>query len=204
MRSFVTVSRETEARLDAFAAHLRRWTRAKNLVGPDTLKNLWTRHIADSAQVVALMPEARRWVDLGAGAGFPGLVVASLVCGDLGSRVDLVESNGRKCAFLRSAARETGVPATVHCDRIERFATDWSGAADVVTARALAPLVKLLDLTAPLIQKGCVGVFHKGQDVERELTEASTYWTFAHELVSSRTPGGGALVIVRDCERKSA
>lgn len=204
IRSFLPVSRETEARLDGFAAHLRRWARAKNLVGPDTLTRLWTRHIADSAQVLAAMPEARHWLDLGSGAGFPGLVVANLIAGEPGARVDLVESNGRKCAFLRSAARETRAPAIVHCERIEKFVANWDGATGVVTARALAPLAKLLDLTAPLFEKGCVGVFHKGQDVERELTEASTCWTFSYELVPSRTSGGGALVILRDCERKTA
>ncbi|MCH5378147.1 MAG: 16S rRNA (guanine(527)-N(7))-methyltransferase RsmG [Planctomycetes bacterium] len=204
MRELLSVSRETEARLHRFADHLKRWTRAKNLVGPETLTSLWTRHIADSAQVLAAVPDSRRWVDLGSGAGFPGLIVAILIADMPGASVHLVESNGRKCAFLRAAARDCGAPAHIHNDRIEKFVENWRAPVDVVTARALAPLGKLVEMAAPLIKSGALAVFHKGQDVERELTEASTCWTLDYELVPSQTQGGSALVIIRDCERKSA
>jgi len=204
IRAHLPVSRETEARLDLYAEELRRWSRAKNLVGPETLSRLWVRHIADSAQVLASAPDARRWVDLGSGAGFPGLVVAILLADTQGADIRLVESNGRKCAFLRAAARQAKAPAAVHCERIESFVAGWHKPVDVVSARALAPLSKLLDLAGPLIEAGAIGVFHKGQDVERELTEASTCWKFSYKLIPSWTQSGSALVILRDCERKTA
>lgn len=204
IREHMDVSRETEVQLGAYAAELIRWSRAKNLIGPDTLGQLWTRHIADSAQVLSCAPEARSWVDLGSGAGFPGLVVSILLAGVNNADVHLVESNGRKCAFLRAAARQAVAPATVHCQRIEAFIAGWQRPVHVVTARALAPLSKLLEMTAPLIEAGAIGVFHKGQDVEFELTQAATCWKFSYQLVPSWTHSGSALVIVRDCERKTA
>lgn len=197
----VDVSRETVEALDRYADTLARWNAAKNLVGSETLARLWTRHIADSAQALACAPAAARWADLGSGAGFPGMVVAILLAGRAGANVDLVESNGRKCAFLRAVQRETGAAATVRCMRIEAYAAE-ARSIDAVSARALAPLDRLLALAYPLLRAGAVGVFHKGQDVERELTEASICWKFSHELVPSRTQPGAALVIVRDCAPK--
>ncbi|WP_436643728.1 16S rRNA (guanine(527)-N(7))-methyltransferase RsmG [Microbaculum sp. FT89] len=204
VRGLVDVSRETEAKLDNYVDELKKWSKAKNLVGPDTLSSLWTRHIADCAQAVACAPGARRWVDLGSGAGLPGMVVAILMAEKSGAAVHLVESLSGKCAFLRAAARRTGAPATVHCERIETFVERWHDPVDVVTARALAPLEKLLKMAAPMIARGAIAVFHKGQDVERELTRASTCWRFSYRLVPSRTQAGSALVIVDDCVRKSA
>lgn len=199
IETIAPVSRETVDRLDRFAAILSRWSKAKNLVGPDTLARIWTRHIADSVQAQACVPEARRWADLGAGAGLPGLVIAILLAGEHRANVDLVESNGRKCAFLRAAQRETGAAATIRCMRIEDYVGDIAREVEAVSARALAPLDRLIALAYPLLAAGAVGVFHKGQDVERELTEASRCWTFTHELVPSRTQTGAAIVIVRDC-----
>ena len=204
LRSLADVSRETEQRLDNYVDELQKWSKTNNLVGPETLSSLWTRHIADSAQAVNCAPGARRWVDLGSGAGLPGLIIAALIADRDGASVDLVESNGKKCAFLRSAARRMQVPAKVHCQRIEDFVADWREPVDVVTARALAPLEKLLEMAAPLIARGAITVFHKGQDVERELTQAAIYWKFSYKLVPSRTQPGSALVIVDDCVRKSA
>jgi 16S rRNA (guanine527-N7)-methyltransferase len=203
-RSLADVSRETELRLDNYVDELRKWSKAKNLVGPETLSSLWTRHVADSAQAVNCAPNARRWVDLGSGGGLPGLIIAALIADRDGTSVDLVESNGKKCAFLRSAVRKMGVPAKVHCDRIEQFFAKWDEPVDVVTARALAPLEKLLEMAEPLLARGAITVFHKGQDVERELTQAATCWKFSYKLVPSRTQPGSALVIVDDCVRKSA
>ena len=204
VRSLFDVSRETEQRLDNYVDELQKWSKAKNLVGPETLSSLWTRHVADSAQVVNCVPDARRWVDLGSGAGLPGLIIAALITDRDGASVDLVESNGKKCAFLRSAARKMAVPARIHCERIEDFTSKRHEPVDVVTARALAPLEKLLEMAEPLIARGAIAVFHKGQDVERELTQASTCWKFNYTLVPSRTQPDGALVIVDDCVRKSA
>src|SRR5918998_4705045 len=136
------VSRETLRRLNILAEELRRWQQVKNLVGPKTLDALWTRHIADSLQLLDLAPDARTWVDLGSGAGFPGLVLGIAALERDGMRVDLVESNGRKCAFLRHVVRVTGAPVTVHEARVEAVIGRLKGA-DVVTARALAPLNQL-------------------------------------------------------------
>ncbi len=204
VRSLFDVSRETEQRLDNYVDELQKWSKAKNLVGPETLSSLWIRHIADSAQAVNCAPNAKRWVDLGSGAGLPGLIIAALIADRDGASVDLVESNGKKCAFLRSAARKMAVPARIHCERIEDFTAKRHEPVDVVTARALAPLEKLLEMAEPLIARGAIAVFHKGQDVERELTQASTCWKFNYTLVPSRTQPDGALVIVDDCVRKSA
>lgn len=204
MREMVVVSRETEARFDIYAGLLARWQKAKNLVAPDALNHLWTRHFADSAQALAVLPDARHWVDLGSGAGLPGLVVAILLADRQDVRVDLVESNARKCAFLRTVARETGAPARVHAARIGDFIDSFTESPDAITARALAPLVELVGMAAPLIARGAVGLFHKGQDVESELTEASRYWKIDVELRASRTHPRGSLVIVRDCWPKSA
>jgi 16S rRNA (guanine527-N7)-methyltransferase len=203
IEGLVPVSRETRHRLDDYADELARWNRAKNLVSTDTLQSLWTRHIADSAQVLACAPQARRWLDLGSGAGLPGLVVAILVSDSPDAEVRLVESNGRKCAFLRTAARRTGAPVVVHNQRIEDFVAENDVSFDVVTARALAPLPKLLEMAYPLLRTGARGIFHKGQDVERELTEASTCWTFNYQLVASRTRPGSALVVIDDCTART-
>ncbi len=199
IQSIAPVSRETVERLDRYTDTLARWSKAKNLVGPETLARIWTRHIADSVQAQACFPDARRWADLGSGAGLAGLGMAIVLSDEPDANVDLVESNGRKCAFLRAAQRETGAPATVQCLRIEDYAANPPAGIEAVSARALAPLDRLIALAAPLLAAGAVGVFHKGQDVERELTEASRCWTFTHELVPSRTQAGAAIVIVRDC-----
>ena len=204
MRGLLPVSRETEARLDRYAALLGRWQRAKNLVAPSTLDTLWTRHFADSAQIVPLAPKARRWVDLGSGAGFPGLVVAMMLAGVPGVRVDLVEANARKCAFLRAVIRETGAPAHVHAVRIEAFLDGLTDPVDVITARALAPLSELVAMTAPQIRRGAPGIFHKGADLDTELAAAATCWDLSFDRVQSRTDASGALLIVRDCAPKSA
>lgn len=204
IRDAIPVSHETVARLDVFVDLLRDWQRVKNLIGASTLTTVWTRHIADSAQVLAAAPAARHWVDLGAGAGFPGLVVAILLADIDDAMVHLVESNGRKCAFLRTAIRATAASALVSCRRAEDFIETFSGPCDVVTARALAPLGRLLPLAAPLIARGAVGIFHKGQDVEAELTEASRYWSIDADPVPSRTDPDGRLLIVRSCGEKFA
>ncbi len=122
-----TVSRETSQRLDVLVDELWRWQTIKNLVGPGTLAEVWTRHIADSLQLLAIEPQARRWVDLGSGAGFPGLVLAIALAERAGAHVHLVESNARKCAFLRDVARLAGAPATIHEARIEAVAPGSPG-----------------------------------------------------------------------------
>jgi 16S rRNA (guanine527-N7)-methyltransferase len=199
----VTVSRETIARLDAFVDLLLAWQAKTNLVAPSTLPHLWTRHIADSLQLLEIAPHMGTWIDLGSGGGFPGVVVA---CG-LSSRdgeIHLVERNNKKAAFLREALRVTGAPGTVHAADIVDFVDSFSDPADYITARAVAPLKVLIELSAPVIQRGAVALLPKGQDIEAELTEATKYWTLRYHLYPSRTSPGSYIVEIRSARRREA
>jgi 16S rRNA (guanine527-N7)-methyltransferase len=191
------VSRETIDRLDRFVELLLAWQQRINLIAPSTVPQLWTRHIADSLQLLVLAPQARTWVDLGSGAGFPGLVIACALADAAAARVHLVESNGKKAAFLREAARTLGVPADIHAVRIEDFVERSAPAVDVVTARALAPLPKLLAAAYPLLKTAPLGLFPKGQDVGLELTAAARCWSIEAALVPSRTDPRGRIVCVK-------
>jgi 16S rRNA (guanine527-N7)-methyltransferase len=204
LADIVPVSRETGERLAAYVAILAKWQRAENLIAASTLPDVWRRHVADSAQLVALYPQARRWLDLGSGAGFPGLVVAILGAGDSGTAVHLVESNRKKCAFLRAAIRETGAPAIVHEGRVEAVIPSWSEPVDRISARALAPLSELLKLAAPLMERGVPAAFHKGQDFVREITEATQSWAFDLVKHESRVGEGGAILDVSHLRRAPA
>lgn len=197
------VSHETAERLDRLVALLLEWLPRTNLIAPSTVGHLWTRHIADSLQLLDLAPDAIRWVDLGSGAGFPGLVVAAALSHRPGAMVHLVESNNKKAAFLRAAIQHISVPATVHAVRIEDFVQTYTGPIDVVTARALAPLRKLIELAHPLLQKGAQGLFLKGQDVGVELTEAAKYWNIDADLVPSKTSPQSRVVVVRSLQRRN-
>ena len=180
------VSRETIRRLDDFVATLRDWQSRMNLIAPSTEPHLWTRHVADLLQLLALAPpQACNWVDLGSGGGFPGLVIACALADTPGAVMHLVESKKKKAAFLDEAARVTGVPAVVHPVRIEEFVKNAPKSVDVVTARALAPLAELLAAAYPLLKKGVCGLFPKGQDVANELTEATKYWKVRASLATS-------------------
>jgi len=192
------VSRETIERLEIYAALLTRWQARINLVGPDTLPDLWTRHMLDSAQLWPLIPpEARRLADLGSGAGFPGLVLAILGAPD----VHLVESDARKCAFLRETARQTGTTVTILNHRIEQVAPL---SADVITARALAPLSRLLDWAAPHLAPGGQCLFLKGRGAEDELTATAKEWKIGHRRIGSLTDPEGVVLQLREVCRGSA
>jgi 16S rRNA (guanine527-N7)-methyltransferase len=191
------VSRETQQRLETFVALLLQWQQKTNLISPATIPNLWTRHVADSLQLLDLAPDAKVWVDFGAGGGFPAIPVACALAERPGAQVHLVESNGKKAAFLREAIRATGVPAVVHQKRIEDCGDSFGDKVDVVSARALAPLKILCDQAFPLIARGAVGLFPKGQDVAAELTEAAKYWRIEAETVPSRTSPEGCIVVVK-------
>jgi 16S rRNA (guanine527-N7)-methyltransferase len=180
------VSRETFSKLDLFVEELRRWQAIKNLVGPATLQDVWTRHILDSVQLLKAAPHARIWLDLGSGAGFPGLVLAIFLGDEPGAKVHLVESNARKAAFLQHIVRLTACSAEVHVARLEEFIPHHVGAVDAVCARALAPLVDLIKWTTPLLRRGAVGVFPKGQGVEGELNEAGKIYKFDYDLLVSQ------------------
>ena len=198
--ALVPVSRETTARLDRFAALLLEWQSRTNLIAASTVPVLWTRHIADSLQLLAIAPEARNWVDLGSGGGFPGVPIACALAEQGSAEVHLIESNQKKSAFLREAVRITGAPAVVHAVRIADFCRSFRGGLDAVTARALAPLPELLSIAYPLLKKGSQGVFPKGQDVEAELTEAAKCWSIQASLVPSRTDPESRVVLIRRAE----
>ncbi|MCB1498010.1 MAG: 16S rRNA (guanine(527)-N(7))-methyltransferase RsmG [Bauldia sp.] len=204
IRAILGVSRETLARLEALVALVRKWQPAENLVAPATLPEIWRRHVADSAQLVALFPDARRWLDLGSGGGFPGLVLGCLLAGQPGAAIHLVESNGRKCAFLRTATRQIGLPVTVHQGRIETMLAGWSEPVDRVTARALAPLAKLLDLSEPVLATGVPAAFYKGADFVREIDEAALSWGFDLVKHQSRINMDGVILEIRQPVRRDA
>ena len=195
------VSRETLKRLEIFVDLLLQWQKKTNLISPATIPNLWTRHVADSLQLIDLAPEAKTWVDFGSGGGFPGIPVACVLADQPGAKIHLVESNGKKAAFLREAIRATGVPAVVHARRIEDCGDSFGDKIDVVSARALAPLKILCDQAFPLIAKGAAGLFSKGQDVVAELTDAAKYWRIEANTVPSRTSPEGCIVVVSSLER---
>ena len=173
-----------------------------SLFARSTIPRIWTRHIADSLQLLDLAPDARTWIDLGSGAGFPGLVIACALADQTGAEVHLVESTGKKATFLREAVRITGAPAVVHAERIEQFVKRFDGRADIVTARALAPLKILLDQSVGLLKTGTIALFPKGQDVEAELTEAAKYWNINYNLAPSRTDPKGRIVVVHGLKRR--
>ena len=188
------VSCETLERLEAYVALLKQWNRRINLVGGNTLGDPWRRHILDSAQLLPHVPQkARVLVDLGSGAGLPGLILAILGVPE----VHLVEADQRKAVFLREAVRVTGVSATIHATRAERLKLT----ADVVTARAVAPLPDLLDLAAPFLGPHSVALFLKGRTAREELTLAEKSWTMGSRLLPSSTEPGGMLLILEAISR---
>lgn len=195
------VSRETAERLDAFIALLLTWQNKLNLVASSTLPHLWTRHVADSLQLLPLAPDARVWVDLGSGSGFPAIPIACALADRPGAMVHLVESNGKKAAFLREVVRELGLPAKVHRQRAEKFGESYVETVHAVTARALAPLKTLCEQAFPFIVRGAVGLFPKGQDVASELTEAAKYWRIHASIMPSLTSLGSSIVVVRGLSR---
>jgi 16S rRNA (guanine527-N7)-methyltransferase len=197
------VSRETEARLDRFIDLFQTWQAKTNLVSPSTLPTLWSRHVSDSLQLLALAPAARTWVDFGSGGGFPGMVLACALADTPGAVVHLIERNGKKAGFLREALRVTGAAAIIHLGDIEDIVDRLEDPIDCVTARAVAPLHQLIGFSESLIKRGAKALFLKGQDVEAELTEATKYWNIAPQLHSSRTGGHGWIVELDRIERRS-
>ncbi|MEP3276461.1 MAG: 16S rRNA (guanine(527)-N(7))-methyltransferase RsmG [Stappiaceae bacterium] len=196
VKQLIPVSRETEERLETYIRLLRRWQPVQNLVAPATLDVLWRRHVADSVQTHLAVPDARRWLDLGSGAGFPGLVTAILLADQPGSVVHLVESNQRKAAFLRTVIRETGVPAQVHPGRIEDVTRNWRAPLDGISARALASLDVLCGHAHEFVMMGATAVFHKGRDYKRELEEAAHNWTLDLVKQPSQVDDEGRLLVI--------
>ncbi len=197
------VPRETILALERYADVLAHWQRTTNLVAPSTLRQIWSRHFADSAQLLSLAPEARLWLDIGSGGGFPGLVVAVLRAQAADFQMHLVESNQKKCAFLAEIARVTETPVDIHPKRIEEFAENAQRLRlDVVSARGLAPLPRLLALTEPFLTEGTKGLFLKGRETEKEIETAKGRWAFDVCRHRSLTAKGAHIVEVTNLRRR--
>ena len=194
--SFARVAKATPgqvADLTRFLELLTAWNENMNLVGPATLPDFWNRHAWDSAQLIRLAPDALTWADLGAGAGFPGLVLAILGTDRPGFHVHLVESMTKRCRFLSEVVVDLGLPATVHNARAETLTL----AVDVVTARACAPLHRLFGYARSYLAMDAQGLFLKGQDVVADMTEAARYWEYEADVVPSLSDPGGRIVRVK-------
>jgi 16S rRNA (guanine527-N7)-methyltransferase len=181
------------ADLERFRVLLAERNEVMNLIGPATVPDFWSRHAWDSAQLLRLAPDARAWADLGAGAGLPGLVLAILGKDVLGFHVDLVESMTKRCKFLSEVVEALALPATVHNARAENL--DLT--VEIVTARACAPLHRLLGYARPYLQGGATGLFLKGQDVVAEMKEAARYWEYEADVVPSKSDPRGRIVRVK-------
>ncbi len=175
------VSRETFQRFNILVERVEEWQKKTNLVAPSTLNDIWNRHIADSLQCISLKPEARSFVDIGSGGGFPGLVIAAIMAEYENTKVDLIESIQKKCSFLRQVNRQMSANANIHCARIEDVSKTIK-TPEIVTARALAALPLLLELSSPWLLDGATALFHKGRDFETELADCNGLWEF--DLVS--------------------
>ena len=193
----VGASAKQMADMEAFRDLLIEWNGRMNLVGPSAIGEFWRRHAFDSAQLRQVDPQARVWADLGAGAGFPGLVLAILGKTQPGAHVHLVESVAKRCRFLQAVVDALALPASVHNARAE----DLSLKVDVVTARACAPMARLLGYAWPYLRGGATGLFLKGQDVESELQDATRYWKFGADLIPSLSYSEGRIVRVKGVSR---
>ena len=200
------VSRETHERLTIFADLLVQWQSHINLVAPSTLGDLWKRHIEDSLQYVVRHTSSKNWIDLGSGAGFPGLVAAIALAEHGGGRVNMVESVGKKCAFLRVVARETGlkqasVEVVVHNERIESVLKDLEKP-DIVSARALASLDKLIGFSHPFLCGDTLGLFPKGREHKEEIEMARKNWNFDCHITQSNLESDSVLLQISNVEKR--
>ncbi|MDQ1194275.1 16S rRNA (guanine527-N7)-methyltransferase [Brevundimonas vesicularis] len=196
-RARADASAEQIADLEAFRLRLVEANAVMNLVGPDSLPDFWNRHVWDSAQLLDLAPDAKTWADLGAGAGFPGLVLSIMLKGRGGAHVWLIDSLAKRCRFLQEVVDALSLPATVIVGRAEA----QSVTCDIVTARAVAPMEKLLGYAQPYFQRGAQGLFLKGERAESELIEARKSWHFEAELAPSQSDVRGRIVTIRSLRR---
>jgi len=195
---FFSVSHETLEKLKLYERLLIQWQKAVNLVAPATIPQIWRRHFADSAQLLPLAPDARIWVDLGSGGGFPGLAIAIMLANQKECCVHLIESNARKSAFLSEVARQTAAPAKIHNARItDAAATRVMPVADVITARALAPLGELLGEALPFFSNASAGLFLKGREAGVEIAEARKRWVFDLKIHPSISDEEGKILEIR-------
>jgi len=194
------VSRETLERLEVYVSRLTEWQKKTNLVAPSTLDDIWSRHIADSLQCVAIKSDADHWLDLGSGGGLPGMIIAAVKADEPDTTVTLVESNMKKSAFLRQVARQMGVSVTVISERIERV-EPFEPAPEIVTARALTALPNLLELAAPWLLNGAIGLFHKGREYDRELADCDGLWRFDLVKHDSSISGDSVILEITNLQR---
>ncbi|TIN22803.1 16S rRNA (guanine(527)-N(7))-methyltransferase RsmG [Mesorhizobium sp.] len=191
------VSRETFERLVEFETVFQKWNRRINLAAQSTQGDVWRRHILDSAQLARIKPEAKRWLDLGTGGGFPGLVLAFLLAERDGASIDLVESNRKKASFLQAVVGQFNLPARVFARRIDD-AYAFVSTPQIVTARALASLPVLLELSAPWLTAGAYGLFHKGRDYRSEVAESAQRWSLDLVEHASATDAHGVILELSD------
>ena len=203
------VSRETCAQLETYVELLRKWQKVVNLVASSTLDDIWHRHIGDSAQIVDIvnisdsLDKKLNWLDIGSGGGFPGLVVAIMMANKTDMHFHLVESNGRKCAFLADVARQLNLSVVIHNCRIEELSSNASLAkVDFISARALASLDHLLALIEPFVHPQLVAYFLKGRDIKSELLQAGKNWEFELRQIPSRSSIDGCLLEVSSLQKK--
>jgi 16S rRNA (guanine527-N7)-methyltransferase len=197
---FQALTGVTEGQLADLARYqelLAEWNEVMNLVGPLTIAAYWNRHALDSWQLLPMAPEAKVWADLGAGAGLPGIVLAILLKDVAGAKVHLVESMTKRCRFLHEVVKALDLPAQVHNARAEELDLK----VEIVTARACAPMTKLLGFSEPYLKRGATGLFLKGQDVAAELSEAAASWKFESELRPSQSDPRGRIVQVKRLSR---
>ncbi len=196
LKDYVDVSRETLERLQIIVGELDAWRRKTNLIGPSEFGRVWRRHVLDSIQLHPHVPASGHTIDLGSGSGFPALILAACATGTA-AKFSLVESVGKKCAFLRAAIEAANLPAKVIQGRVEAIKPVQ---ADCITARAFAPLPKLINYAAPWFENGAHGVIPKGRRWEEELTDALESWRFAYEAIPS-VSGDGAILKISEVSR---
>ena len=203
------VSRETMERLELYIELLRKWQKAVNLIAPSTLDEVWHRHVGDSAQIVDILrasdssKKSGIWLDIGSGGGFPGLVAAIMLSHDFDYQFHLVESTGRKCAFLSDVVRHLDLPVEIHNERIEDYARNsMGGQVSILSARALSPLDRLLALSEPFMSHDTVAYFFKGREVGVEIEQAGKDWLFTQRSLPSCTSSDGCILEVTNLHRK--
>jgi 16S rRNA (guanine527-N7)-methyltransferase len=197
--SKLNVSRESRERIQAYVSLLLAWQEQINLVAPSTVATVWERHVLDSLQILPLLPHGHSsFADLGSGGGFPALPLAIVT----GATAHLYESNGKKAAFLREALRISGATGVVHMARIEAAAPQSLPRVGLVTARALAPLTELLGLAEPFLAQGATGLFHKGESLDAELTEALKSWRIKSRTHRSLTDSRAFILEVEEARRE--
>lgn len=191
------VSRETFQRLEGYVSLLDDWRKQMNLIGPKEMDQIWPRHVLDCAQLLPLVRPDARITDIGSGAGFPGLVLACAAA-EGGGFVTMVESTGKKCAFLQAVVSELKLPARVVNRRIEEAPAE---SVDFITARALAPLPRLIGYAFPWLSRGATGLFFKGERWHEEVTDAAEGWRLTHEAIPSRTSEHGVILKIEEAHR---